>query len=52
MIGDRQRGLLELLGAADQVIYAVGAVEEGVLGVAVQVNEAHPSNLAGDTPER
>ncbi len=41
VIGDRQGGLLELLGPADQVIDSVGAVEEGELGVAMQVDEAH-----------
>ncbi len=41
VIGDRHRGLLELLGPANQVIDSVGAVEEGELGVAVQVDEGH-----------
>ncbi len=41
VIGDRQRGLLELLGPADQVIDSVGAVEEGKLRVAVQMDEGH-----------
>ena len=41
VVGDRQRGLFELLGAANQVVYAIGAVEEGVLGVTVEMDEGH-----------
>jgi predicted aminopeptidase len=41
VVGDRQRGLLELLGAANQVVYAIGAVEEGVLRVTVEMDERH-----------
>ena len=39
MIRDRQRRLLELERPGDQVIYVVGAVEERVLGMAMQVDE-------------
>ena len=45
MVGDREGGLLELLGARDQVVDPVRAVEQRVLGVAVQVDEGH---RAGD----
>ena len=41
MIGDRERGLLELERPRDQVIDPVGAVEKGVLGVAVEMDEGH-----------
>ena len=41
MIGDGQGGLLQLLRALDQVVDPIGAVEEGELGVAVQVDEGH-----------
>ncbi len=41
MVGNGDGRLLELLGARDQVIDAVGAIEEGVLGVTMQVNEGH-----------
>ena len=44
VIGDRQRRLLELLRAPDQVIDAVRAVEERVLGVAMQVDERHKTD--------
>ena len=39
VVGESQRGHLVFLRPADEVGEAVGAVEEGVLGVAVQVNE-------------
>ena len=41
VVREGQAGHLELLGPADQVADAVGAVEEGVLGVGVEVDEAH-----------
>ena len=41
MVGDGEGGLLELLGAGDEVIDPVGAVEETVLGMRVEMNEAH-----------
>ena len=41
MVGDRQGGHLEFLRARDQLVDAVGAVEQGVLGMRVQVNEGH-----------
>ena len=47
VIGDRQRRLLELLRPADQVVDPVGAVEEGVFGVAVEVNEGHHAEDSG-----
>ena len=41
VIRDRQRGLLELERPRDQVIDAVRAIEEGVLRVAVEMDEGH-----------
>src|SRR5688572_29620914 len=41
VVRDRQRGLLELLRLGDQVIDSVGAVEEGVLRVTVEMDEGH-----------
>src|SRR5919112_748274 len=41
VVGNRQRGLLELLGASDQTVDPVGAVEERVFGVAVQMDKRH-----------
>ena len=41
VIGNRQGGLLELLGPPDQVFDPVCAVEEGVFGMAVEVYEGH-----------
>src|SRR5688572_20460111 len=41
VIGDRERRLLELGSALDELLDPVGAVEERVLGVAVQVYEGH-----------
>ncbi len=47
VIRNRERWLLELQSPLDQVIDPVGAVEEGVLRVAVEVDEAHgPCKLA------
>jgi hypothetical protein len=43
-----ERRHLELLGAADQRIDPVGAVEKRVLGVAVQVDEAHRAPTIAD----
>jgi hypothetical protein len=39
MVGDREGGHLELECARDELIDPVGAVEEGVLGVGVKMNE-------------
>ena len=47
MVGERQGGLLEFLRARYQVIDAVRAVEERVLGVAVEVDEGHTVQYAG-----
>ena len=41
VIGDGERRLLELLRALDQVLDAVGAVEEREFGVAVEMDERH-----------
>ena len=41
MVRDRQRGLFQLLCAADQVVDAVRSVEQRILGMAMQMNEAH-----------
>jgi hypothetical protein len=41
VIGDRERRHLEVLGALDQIVDTIRAVEERILGVAVQVNERH-----------
>jgi hypothetical protein len=41
VVSNRQRRLFELEGASDQVTDAVRPIQEGVLAVAVQVDEAH-----------
>ena len=41
MVGDRERGLFELQGPGDQVVDTVRPVQQGVLAVAVQMDEAH-----------
>ncbi len=41
MVGDREGRLFELDGPGYQVVDPVGAIEQGVLGVAVQVYEGH-----------
>ena len=41
MVGQGKAGHLEFLGPADEVGEAVGSVEERVLGVCVEVDEAH-----------
>ena len=41
VIGYRERWLFELQRSRDEIIDAVCAVEKGVFGVAVQVNEGH-----------
>ena len=50
MIGDRQRGLLELLGALDQIVDPVGAVEERVFRVAMEMDEGHLGEDSGRGP--
>ena len=50
MIGDRQRGLLELLRAADQIVDPVRAVEERVFRVAMEVDEGHLGEDSGAAP--
>ena len=52
MIGDRQRGLLELERPRDQVIDAVRAIEKGVLRVAVQMDEGHLRKNSDRDPVR
>ena len=51
VIGDRQRGLLELLRAADQIIDPVRAVEERVFRVAMEVDEGHLGEDSGADPD-
>jgi hypothetical protein len=41
MVSNGDCRLLQLLGTRDEVIDAVGAVEEGVFGVTVEMNEGH-----------
>jgi hypothetical protein len=41
VIGDGKGGLLELERPLDQVIDPICAVEEGVFGVTVKMNEGH-----------
>lgn len=45
MIRDGERRLLELESPGDEVIDPVGAVKEGVFGVAVQMDEGHPVRI-------
>ena len=52
MVGDRERGLLELERPRDQVVDPVGAVEEGVLGVAVEMDEGHLRKHSDRDPVR
>jgi hypothetical protein len=47
MVGERQRRHLVLLGLPDQISDPVGAVEQGVLGVGVEVYEAHGRRRGG-----
>jgi predicted aminopeptidase len=42
VVGDGQGGLVQLLGAANEVVYPVGSIEEGVLRVTVEMDEGHP----------
>lgn len=41
MIGDSQRRLLELDSPPNEVVESVGAVEQGILGMAMEVDERH-----------
>jgi hypothetical protein len=41
VVGNRECGLLELLGSPDQVIDPIRAIEEGIFGMAVEVYEGH-----------
>ena len=41
VVGDRQRGHLEVDGLLDERLHARGAVEQRVLGVGVEVDEGH-----------
>src|SRR5471032_1440114 len=52
MIGDRQRRLLEFERPVDQVIDAIRAVEEGVLRMAVEMDERHYGKDSDRAPLR
>jgi len=52
VIGDRQRRLLQLERPGDQVIDAVGAIEEGVFRVAVEMDEGHLRKNSDPDPSR
>jgi hypothetical protein len=41
VIRDRQCGLLELERSGDQIVDAIRAIEEGILRVAVEMDEGH-----------
>ena len=41
MVREGKAGHLKFLGPVDEVGEAVGSVEEGVLGMGVEVDEAH-----------
>jgi uncharacterized membrane protein len=47
MIGDRERRHLEFLRARDEAVDAVGAIEQAVFGVAVEMDERQRSMLTG-----
>ena len=46
MVGERERRHLELEGAVHEIPDPVGAVEEGVLRVGVEVDEGHGRGVA------
>jgi hypothetical protein len=52
VICDRQRRLLELERPGNQIIDAVGAIEEGILRVAVEMNEGHLGKDSDRDPRR
>jgi hypothetical protein len=52
VIGNGQSRLLELLGSPDQVVDPVRAVEERVLGMAVEMDEGHLGKVSRGTPTR
>ena len=41
MVGNCQSRLFELEGARDEIVNAIGAVQERVFGMAMQMNERH-----------
>ena len=41
MVRNGQRRLLELERTCDEILDAVGPVEEGIFGMAMQMNEGH-----------
>ena len=43
MVGDRESGLLEFERSLDQVIDPICAVQEGIFGMTVKMNEGHVS---------
>lgn len=47
VVGDRKCGLLELECSPDEMIYSIGAIEQGILGMAVQMNEGHTVRIGG-----
>lgn len=45
MIRYGQRGLLKFKRSGNQILDAIGAVEQGIFRVAVQMNEGHPVRI-------
>ena len=41
MVSYGQCRLLEFEGAGDEILDAIGAIEQGILGVTVEMNEGH-----------
>jgi hypothetical protein len=52
VIRDRERRLFQLQSPCDQVFDAVGAIEEGILRVAVEMDEGHLRNNSDRDPSR
>jgi hypothetical protein len=48
MVGDGQSGLLEFESPPDQLIDSIGAVEERILGVTVEMNEGHNLKITSE----
>lgn len=41
MISNRERRLLELESTGDEIVNAIRAIEQGILGVAMQMDKGH-----------